>query len=168
MSRERSLSLGGMLAAINVILLFVSATMPTSRLFLLVLSSFSASIMVIEANANVATVFYIATSLLAFILIPNKLMASYYACFFGFYGIVKSYIERLSLNRFLEYALKLIVFNLSLSIIYIVFKIVFAANIFIGSYSTVAVFALLQISFVIYDYAYTVFVSFYLKKVKRH
>jgi len=168
MSRERSLSLGGMLAAVNVILLFISAAMPTSRLFLLVLSSFSVSIMVIEANANVGLVFYIATSLLSFILIPNKLIAFYYACFFGFYGIVKSYIERFSLNRFLEYVLKLIVFNLSLSVIYFVFKFVFAVNIFIGSYLIVMVFVLLQISFVIYDYTYTVFVSFYLKKIKRH
>lgn len=168
MSRERSLSLGGMLAAVNVILLFISAAMPTSRLFLLVLSSFSVAIMVIEANANAGAAFYVATSLLAFILIPNKLIAFYYACFFGFYGIVKSYIERLSSNRFLEYVLKFIVFNLSLSIIYVVLKYVFAVNIFIGSYLSLLVFTLLQVSFVIYDYAYTVFVSFYLKKVKRH
>ncbi|MBP2071249.1 hypothetical protein [Thermoanaerobacterium butyriciformans] len=168
MLNAKSLSLGGVIAALNVVILFIASVMPTSRLFFLVVSSFAISIMVIETGSIGGLVFYLATSILSLILIPNKLISVYYICFFGFYGIIKSYIEKKRFRMYMELALKLIVFNISLFVVYIIFSRIFMMKIFVTGSPFIAIFILLQISFLVYDYVYTIFISFYYKNAKRH
>ncbi|MDK2805473.1 MAG: hypothetical protein PWQ94_637 [Thermoanaerobacterium sp.] len=168
MLNAKSLSLGGVIAALNMVILFIASVMPTSRLFFLVVSSFAISIMVIETGSIGGLVFYLATSILSLILIPNKLISVYYICFFGFYGIIKSYIEKKRFRMYMELALKLIVFNISLFVVYIIFSRIFMMKVFVTALPFIAIFILLQISFLVYDYVYTVFISFYYKNAKRH
>ncbi|MGF7397389.1 hypothetical protein PQ689_11530 [Thermoanaerobacterium thermosaccharolyticum] len=168
MLNAKSLSLGGVIAALNIVILFIASIMPTSRLFFLVVSSFAISIMVIETGSMGGFVFYLATSALSLILIPNKMISIYYICFFGFYGIIKSYIEKKHIRRYMELALKLIVFNISLFTVYIIFDRIFMMKVFVTGFPFIAFFILLQISFLVYDYVYTVFISFYYRNVKRH
>lgn len=68
----------------------------------------------------------------------------------------------------MELALKLIVFNISLFTVYIIFDRIFMMKIFVTGFPFIAFFILLQISFLVYDYVYTVFISFYYRNVKRH
>jgi hypothetical protein len=167
MSRAKILALGGVLAAFNLLLLYFSSVLPTSRLFILSICSFVVSVVVIETTLKNAVIFYLATSVLGFFLVPGKAMVILYICFFGIYGIVKAVIENLK-TRPLQYALKFLSFNGSLFIIYHAVKIVSGAAFAIENlpFPAWALLIVLQIAFILYDYVFTVFVTYYYNHIK--
>jgi len=161
----KRVALSGILIALTVIVLFLATTLPTSRLSLYALSSFFISIVIIEYGIKNGWFFYLASLILTFIVIPNKIGLIPFVIFFGIYGLVKFYIERL--NRIaVEYVLKVIFFNMSL-----VIGIFFVKEFFLESINIRiplwAIIAVLEIVFVIYDYVYSLFIQYYKAKVRK-
>jgi len=163
-SNVRKLSLGGILAAMAVICVFLASILPTSRISFYVLSSFFVSVLIIESGIKNGWIFYFATSFLAFSVVSIKIRALPYIMFFGLYGIIKYYIEKLN-NRIFEIVLKLIYFNLSLAAIYFITKELFLQDMEI-KLQLWAIAVILQIVFIIYDYVYTLFIGYYNQKLK--
>lgn len=163
--RTKKLAYSGILLALVIITLFFATFLPTSRLALYVLSSFFISIIIVEFGVYAGWSFYLASNILAFFVISNKIGLIPYTILFGIYGIVKFYIEKLNKLPF-EYILKLVYFNFCLILAFIFIKEFLMYNIKIQlPWWTLLI--VLEILFIIYDYIYTRFINYYLHKLKR-
>lgn len=149
----------GMLLALNQIILIFSNIIPTNKLFFLGLASLPIAIVIIEKGIKSGILFYVASVLLSIIIVPNKIHLISYILFFGIYGAIKYLIEK-DRNIVFEYILKLISFNVLFFIGYFIVKsfIVIKLN---------AVILLgVQGIFLIYDYAYGIFINYYYEKIR--
>jgi hypothetical protein len=162
---SKVIALGGIFLALTVIILYAESIVPTGRLSLYALSSFFVSVIVIEAGIYAGWLFYLASSLLAFIIVPDKLGLIPYFVFFGVYGLIKHYTEKTT-NRVLEYLLKFVFFNLCLVLAFFLAKEVFIGQIEI-KLSPWIVIPALELVFFIYDFVYTLSIETYLQRIRK-
>jgi len=165
LANTKRITLNGILIALTVVTLLFATVLPTSRLSLYALSSFYVSIVIVEYGIRNGWAFYFASGLLALIVIPDKIGLIPYAIFFGLYGIIKFYLEKIS-KIYVEYIVKLIYFNASLLITILLIREFFFSGIKVAFPWWTIVIAL-EIIFVLYDYVYTLFVRYYKNKLKR-
>jgi len=163
---SKSLALGGILTALTVVSVFFADIMPTNTLSLYALSSFFVSVFLIERGVKAAWTFYFATSLLSFIIVPDKTMVIPFISFFGVYGIIKHYIEKYT-KRIIEYTLKYLFFNANVILAYFLMKALFEAQTLFKGAPLWVVFIALQPILLIYDYVYTLFIQYYISKLRR-
>jgi hypothetical protein len=96
--------------------------------------------------------------------LPDKLGVIPYAIFFGLYGIVKFYIERL--NRLvLEYILKFVYFNACVGIAIAALNGFFRYELSAALPIWLLVIAA-EVVFFIYDFVYTLFINYYRNKLR--
>ncbi len=123
---------------------------------------------VIEFGSKWATGAYVVISLLS-LLLGEKEAASMFLLFFGYYPILKAYLERIH-SRVIEYMIKFAVFNAGIisatALSVFVFQIPFS-----DGHSNLWLFALLlllagNVIFVVYDIALSRVISYYLIKIQ--
>lgn len=165
-SRTKQLALSGILMTLTVITLFFATTMPVNELSLFALSSFFIAVVIIEGGIRTGWIFYASSCLLAFAVLPNKLAIVPYIFFFGLYGIVKYYIERIN-NIVLEYVLKLGVFNLVLFLAAIIVNELIVKLAPVDKYPWWIIVIAFEAAFVVYDYVYTLIVQYYRDRLRR-
>lgn len=95
-SKTMKIALGGICLALTVIFLFGGSIVPGIELTLFAISSLFTAVMILETGVKGGVLLYAGAVLLGFAIIPNKLAMIPYAFFFGYYGIVKYYIEKAS------------------------------------------------------------------------
>lgn len=164
-STGRKVALGGILGALCILFLYLAVYLPTSRLFLYCVSSLFCSVMMVESGQKWAWTFYGATSILAFIIIPDKVGIAPYLAFFGYYGIIKYYIEGTK-SRVLQLALKGGFFLIALILGFILVQELFMVEILSIVPLWAAAIGAVAI-FYIYDYVYTQFITYYEKRLRR-
>jgi hypothetical protein len=161
----KSLAFGGVLLAILIIDLYLSNVLPTGRLSLLVASSFFVAVAAIELGKKYIWIFYVASAIFAILFLPDKIKAIIYITFFGLYPILRLYIDKLH-NVIVESLIKLVYFN-----IVFVLTIYFAYTLLIKDfglqYPIYIIIIIGQISFFVYDFLFTSFVTFYFKNIKK-
>ncbi|MDW8800700.1 hypothetical protein P8V03_05980 [Clostridium sp. A1-XYC3] len=149
---------GGLFTAIGVILIYLSTIVPVNKAYLLVVASCIIPLSVITTNIKNAVVIYFATSLLSLVVcgIRNTVVA--YIVFFGLYGIIKFYVEKLR-KIHIEIMLKLAFFNITLGLLFLAYKLFFPnlLNVYIPMYVLIIG---AQIVFIIFDYILTVFIGY--------
>ncbi|MFL0268508.1 hypothetical protein [Candidatus Clostridium radicumherbarum] len=158
MGASRFIARGGILTAIGVLMLYLSTISPTSKVYILGAASCLIPISVLLTNIRNSFIVYIATSLISFLMLGFKGSVIAYIIFFGLYGFIKYYIERLR-NIPLEIILKLVYFNISIGILFYLYKLFFAGllKINLPFYEVVI---MLQFVFIIFDYALTLFIDY--------
>ena len=158
--KSKYIAESGLLVSLTLVILYATSIIPISKLSILTIASCLIPISIIRTSIKNTILVYIASSILSFFLVPTNI-ALYYILFFGLYGIIKHLIEKIK-NIPLEVLLKLIAFNILLFIIYLI------AKSFLGiSSPKFPLWTLLlaaQIVFLIYDYALTLVISFFLKR----
>ncbi len=121
-------------------------------------------IVIIEFGAKSGVLFYIASCILGFFLTTNQVEIVTYILFFGMYSIVKYAIEKAAYNMKLgtvfEFATKIIYFNIVALCLYFLLR-EFAI---IKLYWWLVLVA--EVAFVLYDYAFSVFINYYATKIK--
>jgi hypothetical protein len=163
----KSVSLGGILLALVILVLLVAVYSPVNELSLYALSSFFIAVVVIELGSKAGWIFYFTSCLLSVILIPNKIGLIPYILFFGVYGLVKFYIERLK-RLALEYLLKLVYFNIYIGSSMLVVKEFLQENVINRiPFPWWSVIIILEVVFLLYDYVYTLFIQYYNQKIKK-
>ncbi len=152
------LTKGSILTAMGVIFIYLSTLVPTNKLFLLIVSSCLIPITIVSCNTKVGIITYISTSLLSLLVIGIKGNVYLYIIFFGLYGIIKLYIEKLQ-KMALELILKFCFLNFSLLISFFVYKSFFP-NIDLSKFfiPIPALVLGIQVIFLLYDYALTLFI----------
>ncbi len=163
--KTKRIALNGILGALTVICLVLAAILPTNRLSLYALSSFFVAVSIIESGVKAGWIFYVATCLLALIVVPNKLGIIPYVIFYGMYGIVKYYIEKLN-KIIVEYMLKLVFFNICVGIAALTVIEFFGFKLAVELPWWLLIIAL-QVIFFLYDIVYTLFINFYRGKLRR-
>lgn len=152
------IALGGILTALSIFIMFWSSVFPVLAYTLPAFAGALLLIMVKEAEKKWSIMVYIAVGILSLIVVSNKEAVVLYIFFFGYYSILKEVIE----NRFtsiIKWIFKLIVFNISIVLAFIVIIYVFAVPIEeleeYGKYSAYIMLGAGNIIFIIYDYALT-------------
>jgi len=160
----KKIALGGILGALAVICLFFATVLPTGRLSLYSLSSFFVAVIIIEAGTGAGWIFYAATGILSLILLPDKTGVLPYVIFFGLYGIIKYYIEKL--NRLIpEYILKFAYFNICFFTALYAFKSLFLVDMGIDFPWWILVI-IFEVVFFVYDFVYTLFIDYFKNRIK--
>jgi hypothetical protein len=147
---------GGLFTALGLVFMYLAVLLPISSLFFAAVASVIIPICILVSGVRYSFLVYAATALLGIFLPGSKTMIISYILFFGLYGIAKYYIERLRSIPF-EILLKMIFFNAALFSSFYIFKLLFLK---LPSYKLSAelIFMGLQLIFLLYDYALTVFI----------
>lgn len=163
-SKTKSLALSGILLALSLALLYLKTIVPVIDFSIYILISFFTGIILIESGYKTSFLFFVSLSLLSLILPVNKLEMLLFYSFFGYYGIIKFFIEKIKS--------KIIVFLVKLLFIVIVILMNFYfAREFIPLLSggTVKLYIILPVASVfifIYDYIYSLAMVFYNNKLR--
>lgn len=168
------IAFGGVITALSIVIMFLTGIIPTMTYALPAVSGALLMAVVIEIGPKFAGIVYAAVAFLSFIVVADKEAAVMYAMFFGYYPIIKSFIEK-KLNKALSWLVKYIIFNVSVIFSYfIVTKLLCITYDDMGAFGNFFLPVLLLLAnfvFAIYDIALTRLVSAYLmcwrKKVKR-
>lgn len=159
--KTKNLTLSALLIALTLVILAINSLLPISTLSILTIASAIIPIAVIRASIKNAFLIYIASSLLGFLILPKDIIILY-ALFFGIYGLIKYYIEKLNKITF-EIILKLVFSSIILVIYYLLFSsFIDISNVNLPLY---LIFIAANILFLIYDYALTLVISFYITNI---
>lgn len=161
------IALGGVLAALSVVIMFLAAVIPYVSIALPALAGILLIATVIEAGPSWAILIFIVVSLLSVLFVPDKEPVVYYVFFFGHYPIAKSYIERVRLIP-VQWIIKFLYFNICLAAAY---EVMLFTGIMPRTYNCAlylgAIAILLEITFLIYDFAVAKLVIVYVDKIKK-
>ena len=121
---------------------------------------------VVEIGSRSSWMVYGAVALLSLLISPDLEAKTLFISFFGYYPILKSQLERIS-KRWLEWLLKLLLFNLSIVISYLlmlfVFHLDFESLKFGGINIAYFLLAAGNIVFIVYDLALTNLITMYMR-----
>ncbi|NJJ36675.1 hypothetical protein GSQ52_15235, partial [Clostridioides difficile] len=106
---------GGVLLALNVILLTLTNIIPVNTLFIMGVASLLVSIVIMEWGFKSGIAFYIGSIVLGFIVMVSKSQWIVYSLTFGIYGIAKYLIEK-DRAIYIEYFMKLVFANIMILI----------------------------------------------------
>ena len=173
--KTKHLTVGGTLTALTMIFLSLASIFTTNTLTLLTLACFMVPIGLMRGGIKTACMIYISSSFLCLILVPLNISLAY-ILFFGVYGLVKSIIEKKRI-LVLEIFLKLIFFNSIFAILLILMQTLLGYSLlnklqvvltkyFISnniSLSYLFIGLLIQLAFLIFDYALTLLIDYYHK-----
>ena len=157
---SRKIAYAGMLLALDVVLFLMVNLFQTNTIFLLGLASLPIAIVIMNWGPKTGIAFYIASVILSFIAMTNKIHWVIYTITFGIYGLVKFIIEQ-DRPIYIEYILKLVYANIALVVLY------FIATQFVYIPEKWYFVLLFEVAFLVYDYAYSLFIDYYNKKLKR-
>ena len=179
-NKTKKMTLGAILSAMGVALLFIGSFIETLDLTMAALASFFCIFAVIELGGMYPWLIFAVTGVLSVILMPYSMTGWFYLIFFGYYPILKEKLERL--KKPVSWILKVLILNLALAI-----SVLAAYFLFFGQTGTgnlldaftlvfgesdagvsmaIAVWALANLTFVIYDIALTKLITLYFLKLR--
>ena len=179
-NNSSKVALGAMLTALSVVLLIPSAL----EIFVYALPAVASMLIVfavIEMGSRWAVTVYIATSAISLITVPNKEAVMLYVAFFGYYPILKAFLES-KMKKLPEYIIKFAVFNITMVGAYLFMIYVFGVPYeklmgiegeigFIAKHMPKILLGLGNIVFIVFDKGITNVVSLYIavwqKKFRR-
>lgn len=167
MKPSLKVALGGAVAALSLVLMFLTAVIPFGTFAFPTFAGMLTVVLVIEFGYGYSAAVYAATSILSFLLIPDKEAALIYTVFLGYYPIIKSLIERIK-NRVVQYLVKLVLFNACMvGAFFIAVNLLSipsdSFNLF-GVYVPLVFLLIGNVFFVLYDLCVTRVVTIYLLK----
>lgn len=168
MRRSKKLALSGMMSALGVVFISVGALVPTLDMTASALSSLIVALVYVEIGAPYVHLVWICTSLLSFIFFPGSTVWLVYFLVFGFYPILKAYIERAP--RAFWFLLKLIYSNITFLLLFYLSELVFGLPLITeeslfgisGTPLLIIAIIIMNIAFTAYDMLITVMLRIYL------
>lgn len=159
-------SLVGMLTALSLAFLYLSAISPMGRLGVVAIAGVFPAGAVVSVGLGAGFFCYGATGILGLLLLPSKGSAVLYLIFLGLWPMLKSLLEHLP-NRILEWVCKLAVFNCILAICWFGLRELFLP--FLPPLLTDGwmIFAAGSVAFVIYDVGFSKLIALYVARVDR-
>lgn len=153
----------GILCALGVICMSIGSLIEVMDLTMIMIASFCIVFAVIEIGKRWAWLIWAATAVLCLLLLPNKIAAVLYLMG-GAYPIVKSTLEKC--RPVLAWIGKLAAFNAVQIIFLLLAQKLFGLT---GADYSLTVGAILfnNVLFIVYDITLTVFITFYLVKLRR-
>lgn len=110
-------SLGGIVAALCLVMMFLTAVFPPLNITLPLFAGMLMSVVAIEVAPSWAFVTYATVAILSFFITPDKEAAIFFSVFFGYYPVLKDVIEKIKL-KVIQWLIKLAIFNTAIIVIY--------------------------------------------------
>lgn len=165
-NNSRKMALGALLAALAIIIMYTAVLLPVVRLGMCALAGLTVAIAVVEYGTGAGVTVYAVASLLAAIVLPDKVVAAFFILFFGHYPIIKSLIERMG-KLAIEWILKLMVCNVSLALIYFVVNAVVPIKLPDIPYALPLFWLAANAVFAVYDYAFSRVAAYYIYVIRK-
>ncbi|MEE1057268.1 MAG: hypothetical protein UH239_08495 [Acutalibacteraceae bacterium] len=165
-----NVALCGVISAISVVVMMLTAVVPVATYATPALAGMILVVLVIETNCKWAFASYIAVSIVSLLIVPDKEAVSLYVLFFGYYSMLKQFIESHIKNRMIQLGIKILVFSVAaISIYFISINLlgIPAEEYQIMGINIPVVFLVLGIIvFLLFDYAFTGIISTYIDKFR--
>jgi cellulose synthase/poly-beta-1,6-N-acetylglucosamine synthase-like glycosyltransferase len=162
-----AVTLGGVLAALSLVLMLLVNLLPTADLALPALAGVLLIAAVIEMGRKWSLLIYAAVGLLSLLLLADKTAAVFYILFFGHYPIVKSLIERIRVKP-LQWLVKFLVFNVcGVAAYYIADLLTGVHGSALQKFGLLLIFVLMNVTFLIYDFALSRLAATYVYKIRK-
>lgn len=160
------ITIGGVCLALTVISVYAASIVPGVELTLLAVSSLFTAIVLMESGVGSSVLFYCAAMLLGLIIVPNKLSVIPYGFFFGYYGILKYYIEKLH-GGLLQTVVKLLFFAGLMCVGLLGFRELFTDSIHIPDMPVALLIIAGILMLFLYDFIYSCLINFYVRRIQR-
>ncbi len=105
MKKTGKLALGGVMSALAVALLMLTVT-PVATIGTVALAALCGIPIVVESGRKAGAVHFVAVAVLAWLIVPATDGKLLYTLFFGWYTVVKAYLEQKNLPRTMEWGAK--------------------------------------------------------------
>lgn len=161
----RRVAFSALLAALSLVILYLSAVFPAGRLALVAVAGLLPAAAVIRFGIPSGAACFAASALLALLLLPDKGNALLYLLFFGYYPLVKSAAERMR-RRVWEWAVKLLVFNGAFALLYFGFSALFVRTL-PGGWVPGLLWLAGNAVFVLYDIGFSGLIAQYQRRLGR-
>lgn len=158
--KSKDIAYLGVLLGLNQLFIILSSIIETNTIIFFAAAALIIGVVIVEFGGKSGVVFYVASCLLGFFLAFNKVEIITYIIFFGMYSAIKYWIEIKIENRIIQMSMKSIYFNISLLAMYFVIRMFIILKIFWWMILVV------QILFLIYDYSFTLFINYYIDKIR--
>lgn len=163
--KSNSIAIGGLITAIIIILLYSGSIIKNNKLFFMAFSTYILVLPYIKGGYKTGILVYLSSTILSFILVPNKFYVIVYGIF-GYYTFVKMFSEKKKILT--GYMIKYLWYNFSLIIAYVLLKNFIVINGFLKEdIGKVLLIAILEVGFFVYDYIYTRFISYVFNRLYR-
>lgn len=155
-TRSRSIALGGMFAALAVVLLLAGGIFPFATFVAPVFAGVMLLPIAIELGGKVALLTYATASILCFLLVPDRELCLFFVFLFGYYPILQPRLQCIK-NRGLRMVAKLGLFNVTVAAVYIVLLLLFTSPALASEFASyapwfwAALLVLANFVFVVYD-----------------
>ncbi|MBQ7968571.1 MAG: hypothetical protein IJ292_01985 [Clostridia bacterium] len=159
---SKKMSFCSILCALSVVILSLGSVFEIIDISTAALASFIVIIAMLELGGYYPVLLYLATSVLSILLLPTKTVAFMYLLFFGFYPILKKYLERLPF--WISWIAKFVVFN-----IIILGYLFLAKNLIFPDIENVKIYLILLLNVIFFtlDISLTLFVTAYVRRFRR-
>ncbi len=162
----RGITVSAALTALTVVFLFLGNVFPAGRLAMIAVASLFVTAAVMEAGLGAAAFVFVGGAVLGALILPDKTSALLFALFFGYYPIVKSLAERIG-RAVLTWAVKLAAFNVSLTVVWFVFRALLFQPDVLG-WSPAVIYAAGNAAFVVYDIGLTRLIGLYISRISKN
>lgn len=166
----QKITLGAMVCALSVVCLYAASVFPSGRLIMFFLSGVFVYALTLENAYITAIMSFLASSAVAFFIIPNKLVVVPYICLLGHYGIFKVFIDGKIKDTAGRLLIKLVYSNMffagAAALMYYVFDVRLT-----GFALTIPIWLLVlivEIALIIYDLLYTLCQRIYENRIRRY
>ncbi len=162
------ISLGGIAAAICLLLMFFTAVFPILNVALPLFAGTLLAVVAIEINPGWGFVTYAAVACLSLFITPDKDAVIIFIMFFGYYPVLKFLLEKI-ISKVLQWIIKLAVFNAAIiASYYIMINVTGTIDLvdefdFLKEYIVPVLLLGGNGIFVFYDYTVSTMVTCYLK-----
>lgn len=161
--KAKELTVSATLTALTIVILYLNLLLPISTISILTLASALIPVALIRGSIKSSILVYISSSIIGFFILPMNIILLY-ILFFGIYGIIKYFIEKI--NKLpIEIIFKIIFFNIILVLSIFVFNSFVAIE--VTKMPMLLLFIVAQPVFLIYDYALSLLISFYLDRIHK-
>lgn len=156
MTQTKKLALSGVFAGLTLALMWTGSLIPSMDYALPAVAGMFSLLLVMELNNGWVLGMYAAAAILSLLLLPSKSAALLYAIFFGYYPVLKGFVEA-KLPKWLAWICKFAVFNAAVISAYWLATQVFAIDLddfgeTFGRYAKIIVLAVANATFWVYDY----------------
>jgi hypothetical protein len=165
MKKTKKISLCAMLTALGVVALYLGSVFEVMDLSVSCIASLTVLFCSVELGGRYSFAVYAATSILSFILVPNKWIAVYFIMFFGIMPITKKLFEKT--GKVFSWVLKIAAFNVEIFAFYFIAKnLDFFAEGESGLPYLLAMLVIANAAFIMADMLYTLLFRLYCKKYR--
>lgn len=169
MKKSTKIAVCGMCTALSVVLMFVGGLLYVFTYVVPMLMGIVMAMINKTFGRSSALTIYFATTVLSLLLVSEKECVLMYALFFGYYPVIRPYLDKIK-SKVGRVVVKFLIFNVAVALVEILSVYVFGIPFFDGetaSYWLVIVFAVaMNIIFLMYEYVLKNFLKIYEVKIE--